>query len=209
MSHPSTLGIILAGGLARRLGGGDKTLHELGGQPILAHIVARLRPQLDRLVLNANGDPARLARFGLPILPDTVAGHPGPLAGILAGLESAAAHGFSWVVSVPADAPFLPLDLVGRLHEGRDGAPLAVAASAGRTHPVVALWPVAMGASLRAALAAGQHKVGWATDGAAIVVWPDTPVDPFFNVNTPADLAAAQAVIADSQTPRPPHPAQR
>lgn len=188
------------------MGGGDKTLHHLAGQPILAHIVARLRPQLAGLVLNANGDPARLTPFGLESFPDTVAGHPGPLAGILAGLDYAAASGLDWIVTVPADAPFLPLDLVARLRAGRGTAPMAIAASAGRTHPVAALWPVSMRSALRAALAAGQRKVGLVTTGAAIVDWPDRPFDPFFNINTPADLATAEAVIADGQIPPLPHP---
>ena len=202
-----TLGVILAGGLARRMGGGDKSLHLLAGRPLIAHIIAGLDPQVARLVLNANGDPARFARFGLDILPDSIPGHPGPLAGILAGLDHAAGLGIDWVVTAPADAPFLPLDLVARLHAARGNAPMAMAASAGRTHPVAALWSVAMRATLRAALAGGQRKVGAVTGSAAIATWPDTPVDPFFNINTAADLAAA-AVIADGQTPPPrrPHP---
>ena len=200
-----TLGVILAGGLARRMGGGDKTLHHLAGQPILAHIIARLRPQLASLVLNANGDPARLAPFGLPILPDTIPGHPGPLAGILAGLDHAAALGLDWIVTAPADAPFLPLDLAARLHAARGTAPMAIAASAGRTHPVAALWPVTMRATIRAALAAGQHKVAAATQAAAIATWPDHPIDPFLNINTPDDLARAATLVAP--TPPPPHPA--
>ena len=203
-SHPKTLGVILAGGLARRMGGGDKTLHEIAGQPILAHIIARLRPQLDGLVLNANGDPARLTRFGLEILPDTITGHPGPLAGVLAGLDHAATAAVDWIVTAPADAPFLPLDFVRRLHAARGDAPMAIAASGGRTHPVAALWPVSMRAALRTALAAGQNKVGLITADAAVATWPDHPIDPFFNVNTPADLAVAASLDIPRSPPRHP-----
>lgn len=192
----ATLGLILAGGLARRMGGGDKGLHEIGGQTVLARVIASLGPQVSHLAINANGDPARFAAFGLPILPDSMPGHPGPLAGILAGLDAAAASGLDWIVSAPADAPFLPPDLVVRLHEGRGSAAMAIAASGGRTHPVAALWPVSMREDLRAALTAGLRKVGTATEGAAIVSWPDHPVDPFFNVNTPDDLAAAEILAA-------------
>ncbi len=197
---PPTLGVILAGGLARRIGGGDKTLRTLAGQPILAHIIARLRPQVAILALNANGDPARFAPFGLPVLPDTVPGHPGPLAGVIAGLDHAAALGLDWIVTAPGDAPCLPLDLAARLHAARGGAAMSLAASAGRVHPVAALWPVAMRATLRAALASGQRRVAAVTDGAAVATWPDKPIDPFFNINTPADLAAAETLMPGAPT---------
>lgn len=191
------VGLILAGGLSRRMGGGDKALRLLAGQPILAHIAARLAPQVAGLVLSANGDPARFTPFGLLVLPDETSDHPGPLAGILAGLDHAAAQGHRWLVSVPADAPFLPPDLVSRLQHAQHGsqAGMAIAASAGRSHPVVGLWPVTMRDQLRAALEAGQRRVTAVTGDAALVTWADTPLDPFLNINTPAELAAAEALI--------------
>ena len=201
----------MAGGLARRMGGGDKGMREVGGQTVLARVLARLGPQVSRVIINANGDPARLASFGLPIVPDSVADHPGPLAGVLAGLDWAADAGIEWVVSAPGDAPFLPTDLVARLHAARGDAAMTLAASGARTHPVVALWPVSMREKLRDALTAGLRKVGAFTEGAAVATWPAEPVDPFFNVNTPEDLAAADRLAATlSPSPggltRPPPP---
>ena len=190
----NTLGVVLAGGLSRRMGGGDKGLLPLGGRPVLAHVIERLRPQCAAMVLNGNGDPARFAAFGLPVVADGEPGHPGPLAGVLAGLDWAAAAGFGWVVTAPGDCPFLPADLVARLHDERGAAPTAMAASGGRIHPVVALWPVAMRGAIRAALAAGERRVAAVTDGAARATWPDQPIDPFLNINTPDDLAAAEAL---------------
>lgn len=192
------LGLILAGGLSRRMGGGDKALRLLAGQPMLTHVVARLAPQVAGLVLSANGDPARFEPFGLLVLPDDTPDHPGPLAGILAGLDHAAARGHRWLVSVPADAPFLPSDLVDTLQRALHGsrAGMAIAASGGRSHPVVGLWPVTMRDRLRAALAAGERRVTAVTADAAVATWPDTPIDPFLNINTPADLAAAEALVA-------------
>lgn len=202
-----TLGVILAGGLSRRMGGGDKSLVLLAGRPIIGHIIGRLSPQVDRLVLNANGDPARFAPFGLPVLPDTIAGHPGPLAGILAGLDHAATLGIDWIVTTPADAPFLPSNFVARLQTARGAAPMAMASSGGRAHPVAALWPVSLRGRIRDALAAGQRKVGAITEGAAIATWPDDPIDPFFNVNTPDDLARAATLGVPTPLPRHPAPA--
>lgn len=183
-----TLGCVLAGGQATRMGGGDKTLRLLHGQPLLEHILARLAPQCATLAINANGDPARFARFGLPVWPDEAPGL-GPLGGVLAALE---ASPLPFVLTVPGDAPFLPPDLVSRLHAGRGGAAVAQAHSAGRTHPVVALWPRALAPALRQALAAGERAVGRfaATHGAALVAWPG---EPFLNLNTPEDLARAEA----------------
>ena len=197
--HSPTLGAILAGGLARRMGGGDKGLREVGGRTIIARVVARLGPQCDGLVLNANGDPARFGTLGLPVVPDDVPGFAGPLAGILAVLDWAAANrpDIAYVASTAADTPFLPDDLVARLHAGRVAAdrPLACAASGDRTHPVAALWPVASRHDLRRAVVEeGERRVGrWtARYGIATVSWPDTPLDPFFNVNTAEDLAEAE-----------------
>ncbi|WP_137178227.1 molybdenum cofactor guanylyltransferase MobA [Roseomonas sp. AR75] len=196
-----TLGVVLAGGLARRMGGGDKPLRRIGGRPILDHLLDRLRPQVPALVLNANGDPARFAAHGLPVIADTLPNHPGPLAGILAALEHAAAvhPDLPWVVSVTGDAPFIPGDLVARLHAAREdaGVPLACASSAGRTHPPIGLWPVALRAELRAALLAGERKIDrWtARHGCAEAAWPAAPHDPFFNANAPEDLAEAEIIL--------------
>jgi molybdopterin-guanine dinucleotide biosynthesis protein A len=200
-SSPETLGVVLAGGLARRMGGGDKPLRILAGQPLLAHVVARLRPQVSALLLNANGDPARFASFGLPVVADGVADYPGPLAGVLAALDWAAARqsGLDWVVSVPGDSPFVPADLVARLHQARQatGVPMSCARSGGWSHPPVGLWPVALRAELRAALLAGERKIDrWtARFGCAAAEWPDAPWDPFFNANTPEELADAEALL--------------
>jgi molybdenum cofactor guanylyltransferase len=193
--------VVLAGGLARRMGGGDKALLPLGGRPLLAHVLARIAPQVGRIVLNANGDPARFAAFGLPVVPDPVPDHPGPLAGILAGLDWAAAvaPGVATVLSVTADAPFLPADLVARLQAARAeaGLPLACAASGGFTHPPIGLWSVALRGALREALGAGERKIDrWtARHGCASATWPDQPFDPFFNANTPEELQRAEVLL--------------
>jgi molybdopterin-guanine dinucleotide biosynthesis protein A len=198
MAAPPTIGLILAGGLARRMGGGDKALKPLAGRPILTHVVDRLRGQCDALLLNANGDPARLAAFGLPVVADPVPDFAGPLAGILAGLDWIADHGpqAEWLLSVAADTPFIPDDLAGRLHRVRiaAGKPLACAASGGQQHHAIGLWPVSLRADLRRALAAGERRLGRWTQahGVAIAEWPVEPIDPFFNVNTPEDLAEAE-----------------
>jgi molybdopterin-guanine dinucleotide biosynthesis protein A len=191
--------VILAGGLARRMGGGDKPMRAIGGRTILDHVIARLAPQCDGLILNANGDPSRFAASSLPVVADTVADNPGPLAGVLAGLDWAAEHGpeAAWVVSVAGDCPFLPRDLVGRLHEARrnEKAVLAVAASGGRTHPVIGLWQVALRGELRHALVEEEmRKIDrWtARYPLATVEWPVGPVDPFFNANTVEDLSEAE-----------------
>jgi molybdopterin-guanine dinucleotide biosynthesis protein A len=196
-------GVVLAGGLARRMGGGDKPLREIGGRTILARVVARLAPQCECLLLSANGDPLRFASFGLPVVADGVKNYPGPLAGILAGLDWAVAHRPSaqWIVSAPGDCPFLPQDLVVRLRQAvsAQGAELAVAASQGRSHPVIGLWSVALREALRDALVVeGIRKVGeWAGRySVATVAWPAEPLDPFFNANTVEDLAEAERLAA-------------
>jgi molybdopterin-guanine dinucleotide biosynthesis protein A len=191
---PDTLlpAVVLAGGLARRMGGGDKVLRPLGAGTVLSAILARLAPQVGPLAINANGDPARFAGFGLPILPDPVEGQPGPLAGLLAAMEWGASLGAEAVLTAPGDAPFLPPDLARRLNLA--GAP-AVAASGGRLHPVAGLWPVALAAVLRGDLLQGLRKVeAFSTaQGARRVEFPIPPggPDPFLNLNTPEDLAAA------------------
>ncbi len=204
--HPPTLGLVLAGGLARRMGGGDKALIEIDGTAILSRVLARLTPQCAGLVLNANGDPRRFASYGLPVIPDDVPDFAGPLAGVLVALDWAAAHAsaIEWVASVPGDCPFLPRDLVGRLHDARiaAGKMLACAKSGDWRHPVVGLWPVSLRADLRHALVQeGLHKIEvWTSrHGVAIAEWPDQPVDPFFNVNTPEDRDRATAIAAHNR----------
>lgn len=203
-SQPATLGLVLAGGLARRMGGGDKILLRIGGATILERVLERLRPQCARLILNANGDPARFASTGLPVVPDSVPDFAGPLAGILAGLDWAAEHApeMEWIASVPGDCPFLPWDLVSRLHQARLAAkvPLACARSGEWRHPVVGLWPVALREDLRRALlqeSLRKIEIWTARHGVAIAEWPDRPVDPFFNVNTPDDAAAAERLAGE------------
>jgi molybdopterin-guanine dinucleotide biosynthesis protein A len=200
---PPTLGLILAGGLARRMGGGDKALLRIGGVTILERVLDRLRPQCSGIIINANGDPARFAATGLAVVADDVPGFAGPLAGILAGLDWAAAHapGIAWVASVPGDCPFLPRDLLGRLHAARTEAdvPLACAKSGDWRHPVVGLWPVALRQDLRHALVVESLRkieIWTARHGVALAEWADTPVDPFFNVNTPEDAARAEETAA-------------
>jgi molybdopterin-guanine dinucleotide biosynthesis protein A len=197
------LGVVLAGGLARRMGGGDKARIRIGGATILERVLARLAPQCSAVIINANGDPARFADTGLPVVPDSVPDFVGPLAGILAALDWAAAHApaIAEVVSAPGDCPFLPRDLVARLVAARRaaGLPLACARSGEWRHPVLGLWPVALRDDLRRALVEqGQRKIEvWtARHGVAIADWPATPVDPFFNVNTPEDAAAAERIAA-------------
>jgi len=200
--YPATIGLVLAGGLARRMGGGDKALIDLGGVTILDRVLACLVPQCTRVVLNANGDPTRFARFGLPVIADDVPDFAGPLAGILAGLDWIAqnAPDIAWMASVPGDCPFLPHDLLVRLHRARieQDKPLACARSGDWRHPVVGLWPVALRADLRQALVKENlHKIEvWtARHGVAIAEWPDRPIDPFFNVNTPEDRVRAAALV--------------
>jgi molybdopterin-guanine dinucleotide biosynthesis protein A len=197
------VGLVLAGGLARRMGGGDKARITIGGATILERVLRRLKPQCTQLILNANDDPARFADTGLPVVPDSVPGFVGPLAGILAGLDWAAVHApdITDIVSVPGDCPFLPADLIARLQAGRQaaGQPLACARSGEWRHPVVALWPVALREDLRHALTVDDlRKIEtWtARHGVAVVDWPAMPVDPFFNVNTPEDVAQAEHMAA-------------
>jgi molybdenum cofactor guanylyltransferase len=197
------VGILLAGGLARRMGGGDKMLRKAGGISLLAHVIAVLRPQCAGLVLSANGDPARFADFDVPVIADDVQGFMGPLAGILAGLDWIAARcpDVSLAISVPADTPFLPGDLAARLMDARakDNALIACARSGGRTHPAVAVWPVSIRNDLRHALVVEDVRKVEAflqNYSRAIVEWPVEPYDPFFNANDPNDLAAAETILA-------------
>ncbi|WP_312017464.1 molybdenum cofactor guanylyltransferase MobA [Bradyrhizobium sp. AUGA SZCCT0431] len=196
-------GVLLAGGLARRMGGGDKPMRTIGGRTILDRVIARLQPQCDGLILNANGDPARFAAFGLPVIADGVADFPGPLAGILAALDWAAANRpeVKWVLSAAADCPFLPRDLVSRLVGAMrdENAELAVAASDGQSHPVIGLWSVALREQLRHALVVEDvRKIDrWtARYRLTTVTWPVEPIDPFFNANTMDDIAEAERLAA-------------
>lgn len=200
MDRPRIAGVVLAGGLSRRMGGGDKALRPLAGKPMLAHVLDRAAPQVGAMVLNANGDSSRFAAFGLPCVADSVPGFAGPLAGILAGLDWAAAHApdAEFVASFPSDAPFLPRDMVRRLYDARDGAALAIASSAGRTHPVCGLWSVVLRDDLRRALTAEDiRKVEtWILRHKKVVVdFACDPIDPFFNANAPEDLARAEALL--------------
>ena len=200
-----TLGLILDGGRARRMGGGDKGLVRLAGRPMLAYAIDALRPQCAALALSANGNPLRFELFDLCVVPDDPPVFAGPLAGVLAGLDHCArnAPGLDFAASLAADAPFAPRDFVARLHEARraSGAQIAVAASGGRVHHVAALWPVALQGELRRALVHdGLRKVESVLQRyrVAVVEWPDAPFDPFFNVNTPEDLARAEALLREA-----------
>jgi len=195
--------VLLAGGLARRMGGGDKPMRRIGGRTILDRVIARLKPQCGELILNANGDPARFAEFGLPVIADNVENFPGPLAGILAALDWTAANrpDVSFILSAAADCPFLPRDLVARLSRARaeQDAELAVAASGGQSHPVIGLWSVALRGELRHALVEEDvRKIDrWtARYKLATVSWPTEPLDPFFNANTMDDIAEADRLAA-------------
>jgi len=201
----SAVGVLLAGGLARRMGGGDKPLRLIAGRPLLDHVIERLRPQVAGLVLNANGDPARFASYELPVAADSIPDYAGPLAGVLAGLDWTAANrpDCAMIVSVATDAPFIPTDLVARMASAieAEGADLACAASGGQTHPVIGLWPVRLREDLRRALVAeGLRKVDvWtARYRLAVVPFPDRPIDPFFNANRPEDLERAAALLAEA-----------
>ena len=207
MTNDRPVILVLAGGRATRMGGGDKPLRQFGPSTLLDHVLARLAGQRAHVtVLSANGDPARFARFGLPVVPDTVPGHPGPLAGVLAGMEWVLAHApdTADIVTVPADSPFLPIDLVDRLLAAREAASadMACAASAGQAHPVAGLWPVRLAAQLRQALVEDRlYRVGrWTARFKLVQVeFATSPIDPFLNVNTPEDLAAAEAYLEASR----------
>lgn len=203
-------GVILAGGLSRRMGGGDKGLLDLGGATMLDCVISRLQPQVGRLIINANGDVSRFAAFGLPIVADETSDYPGPLAGVLAGMRWSVAHapGVRHIATVSSDAPFLPTDLVGRLSSAIADRPraIALARSGGAVQPIIGLWPVTLVDDLAAELAAGARRaLAWAERHATAQVdftqveVGGRRVDPFFNANTPEDLAAARALIGGAQ----------
>ncbi len=206
MPADAVIGVLLAGGRSRRFGGGDKCLAPLNGKPMLAHAIGRLAPQVDELILNANGDPGRFAEFSLPVVADPVEGFAGPLAGVLAGLDWARANANArWVATAATDSPLFPSDLVARL-EGALGErypAIALAACNGRTHPTFGLWPTALAEDLRQALLAGTRRVReWAErHDCALAAFDEQGAvgqrfDPFFNVNTKEELAAAEALLA-------------
>ena len=196
------LGVILAGGQASRMGGGDKSLLSLSGRRVIDHVLERLQPQVSDIVLNANGDPTRFTEFGLPVVADSVSEFPGPLAGILAGLDWAAEQGKNHILTVAADTPFFPTDLRSRLDQARrlQAKPIALAATLESSkvyrHPTFGLWPVSLRDDLRQALATGVRKVVLWTDqhGVAEALFPTDQYDPFFNINTPEDLVKAEAM---------------
>ena len=197
------VGILLAGGLARRMGGGDKCLRLLGGETILSRIISVVAPQVEVLALNANGDPDRFASYGLPVVADTIEGNAGPLAGVLAGMEWAAKHypNCPWVMTVPTDAPFLPNDLVSRMRGAvtEERSDLACAASGDRTNPVCGLWPVRLREALREAMTAEDiRKVDVWTGrySLSIIEFSNDPFDPFFNTNRPEDLVRAESLLS-------------
>ncbi|WP_380054850.1 molybdenum cofactor guanylyltransferase MobA [Falsihalocynthiibacter sp. SS001] len=197
-------GVILAGGESRRMGGGDKCLQRIGQQPILNHVIDRISPQVAELALNANGDPARFAQFDIEVVRDTIEGFAGPLAGVLAGLDWAAQKGADHIVTVAADTPFFPQDVVAQLLLASEtqGKPIAMAATPNETgkvmlHPVFGLWPVSLRDDLRDALNQGVRKVvAWAdVHGIAKAIYATDRIGPFFNVNTPEDLELARTII--------------
>ena len=203
------VGILLAGGKSSRMGGGDKCLLPLAGRPILAHVIERLKPQVAELIVSANGDPARFSAFGLPVVEDRLGGYAGPLAGILAGLEWARTNRpeSRFAITAASDTPFLPADLVDRLRSasGEGEANLVVARSAEGMHPVFGLWPVTLAPDLEASLMSGDRKVSdWVRQHQAReVMFPPVKIegrtiDPFFNVNRPDELAAAEAFLQTS-----------
>lgn len=192
-------GVILAGGLATRMGGGDKGLLPLGASTILGHVIERLTSQVDAIALNANGDPERFRSLGLPVLADSIGGYVGPLGGVLAGMDWAAERGATHIVTAAADTPFFPCDLVPRLLHAAEtqGRPIALARTENGRHPTFGLWPVDLRDDLRAALADGMRKVVLWTDshGTAYADFPSEGFDPFFNVNTREDLEQARMIL--------------
>ena len=203
IDRENVAGVLLAGGQARRMGGGDKCLRQVGGRSILSHIIQRLSPQVSGMVLNANGDPARFDAFGLPVRADSIDGFAGPLAGVLTGMDWVIETGkkVDWILTAPTDAPFLPTDLCDRLRAAvnADASDMARAESGGRAHPVVGLWPVDLRDDLHDAMTKEDiRKVDRWTARFAVsdVDFPTVPIDPFFNANTPEDIAMAESFLS-------------
>lgn len=202
ISSDDIVGVLLAGGQARRMGGGDKCLREIGGRPILSHIVERVSPQVSTMVLNANGEAGRFAAFDLPVRADSIAGFAGPLAGVLTGMDWAMENApeCNWILTVPTDGPFLPLDLGEKLSTAvhAEQSDMARAASGSRAHPVVGLWPVSLRDDLYSAMTEEDiRKVDRWTGRFKVsdVDFPVTPIDPFFNANSPEDIAKAESLL--------------
>ena len=204
ISSDKVIGVLLAGGLARRMGGGDKCLRSLAGRPLLDHLIDAVKPQVDLMILNANGEAARFASYGLSVVADVIEGYAGPLAGVLTGLEWTAENvpDATWVASLATDAPFLPGDLVARMKSAIkiEGADMACAASGGRVHPVFGLWPIGLRGDLRAAMIEENiRKIDlWTARYNLVVVEfeEEQGRDPFFNVNQPENLVEAGRIIA-------------
>lgn len=208
-AREQVIGVLLAGGQSRRMGGGDKCLLDLAGKPMISHVIDSLKPQVAALVLNANGDPARFDRLGLPVVADPIGGYAGPLAGVLAGLDWARANHpqARWIVTAATDTPFFPGDIVARLLAATQGQypAIALAASEGRVHPVFGLWPTALADDLRAALEGGTRKVldwvgrhsNFEVQFGPVKVGGQT-ADPFFNANDPEEFARAEAMLGGS-----------
>ena len=201
----SIAGLVLAGGLSRRMGGGEKGLQQLAGQTMISRVIDRMAPQMDQLAINANADSEPYLAFGLPVLPDTISGHAGPLAGVLTGLEWAATlPGVTHVVTAATDTPFLPLDLVERFALLSGPERIVIARSDGNRHPVFGLWPVALRRDLADWLATSdtmkvlawvhRHDFAFCDFEAGGAGMPD----PFFNANTPEELAEAEAFLASA-----------
>ena len=197
------VGLLLAGGLSRRMGGGDKGLTQLGGRSVLSRIIDIARPQVNALLLNANGDPERFSEYDLPVVADVISDFPGPLAGVLTGLEWLKDNrpDVRWLATFPSDAPFMPSDLVARMMAEieDDGAQLACAITNGRTHPVVGLWPVDLAEDLRRAMVDEEmRKIDlWTARYSLVEVeFSCDPVDPFFNANRPEDFGEAERLLA-------------
>jgi len=195
-NSPEVVAVILAGGEARRMGGGDKVLMSIGGQPLLSHVLARLTPQCEHIFLNANGDPDRFKPYHLPVIPDSVTGQLGPLAGILSGLDAAAIHypSCQYVLSLAGDSPFIPVDMLARMMGLADGQNIVRASSGGRVHPVFALWPISIRADLRDQLVNHDiRKIDRFTASYDVVDCDFVGIpDPFFNINRPEDKAEAE-----------------
>jgi len=199
-------GVLLAGGRSSRMGGREKALLGLGGQPMLQRVASRFCPQVTRTVINANGDPARFAGFALPVVADSVEGQPGPLAGLLTGIawaqrETPAAR---FIATAPADCPFLPRDLIARLMAAllKAGSPCAIAATGGQRHPVAGLWRIELAAAAAGALARNMRALHRFADAQGSAIAEFSPariggadIDPFFNVNTPEDLQRAEMLL--------------
>jgi len=207
-AHDHIAAVLLAGGKARRMGGGDKCLLELAGSPMLNWVIQRMETQVSTTVINANGDPERFSLFSHPVISDTIKDHPGPLAGILAGMHwtTKNAPQCSHIISVPTDAPFLPIDLVAKLQAAATGTPneIILASSHNRTHPVIGLWPTALASDLEEAITIGVRKVmDWVENYPVVIVeFTDVKIgtreiDPFFNTNTPAHLQEARLLLEE------------